>query len=1126
MRAGKPVPIYDALEASDPFRKHTHAKPMETDISRASTRDDAIDALEALYRDGHIETVRQHLGQAVDQRADSPEVSRVLALLLSQWGDPPAALVLLESAAEAMPDNAVVHNDLGVMQYEQGRLPEAAKAFQQALACDPSFQPAMENLERVRVDALVATATAQWRFGNHDEARRRLQEALRLAPEHPQARQTLDEVNVDQHRRRIPQLVTDEPLAFNRLRHLFQEAILICALNRDDTERWWDGRGMHTVFHVNSAPVLRRLLSEYVMHRAGDYRAFLRLCHELEAIGGTLGVDDRFYVQVAERLAVDLRAINCLIRPPEYGTKKPFLLAFPVWGDAYVDRFLSCCLPSLLAAGNIPYLCERRTPYLLIHTDARGEQKIRAAAAMRKAVATGLELRFMPLDPEILGRIGEEENFKYWHLGLIQSLELAYARRLGADYHMLLPDMLYCADYFRNLLRAVDRGQSAILQATFRTDAARISAAIAEYTIDDVISVPAADLMAIALNCLHPSMNPLWMNRRPEGDSWPAFHALFWEEDSSLRMISPHQTPAYIDSTIIARLPDRFFFTLDSEIDKLLPPEVEVSSPTVDDELVLAEMSPVGDEAYPDRLIDTTAYLVMFWHRVENRRHLAHFGRETAFPINTALRHARQVVTTARTDAEMQHLRSLVADHYPLVPVQAMMSGMLSLQWAEKHPLAENRLAEIRAAARQLWESGKAAVGVASPADQMRHIVRSLWHFDLLPEAAECLDRYQPNAPMQATLTSWQRQRQDNADYARQLDLSAAAAAKACVIGATLWGDAYLEFFRDYHLPSLLADGNVPALARRGRVILSIVTNAAGKEFLAATEVVAALARIAAIHFTIVDRVPGGPRESVADAQWFYWHYGLLDHHHVYLARDLGASLIMMPPDTVISEFGYSTLAESVDAGYDCCTVACIEAYRDQVTPGLDALRFGPVLKADAASLAKLAVTYRTNYFRSLVVNEQQPLNAYPREFFWRVPGGYICHSLFMHPIILSSRVMSREFHPNHENVDWTLLPRAMQGDGRVDVLDDASRLFILHCSDKTPRENEMSEFTGIVSTPLIEYLLSVHQHDYPIHRRLFQRPQHFRVEDDAPVSGRYLPDVTALIAAFDATMPRAAQRQ
>ncbi len=466
--------------------------------------------------------------------------------------------------------------------------------------------------------------------------------------------------------------------------------------------------------------------------------------------------------------------------------------------------------------------------------------------------------------------------------------------------------------------------------------------------------------------------------------------------------------------------------------------------------------------------------------------------------------------------------RAAADNDQALVSSAALMNGLLSLHMAETHPAAQTQVPALREAARAIWDSGRDLITPASDAEHLHQIVRMLGHFDLLPEARDCLSLHAPQGAHARALSDWMRLRDINAAYAQNLNAQGdhgAETYETYVVGITVWGPEFLDFFGNYHLPSLLAKGNLPSLAARGKLVVSIVTDAAGRAWIAQSAALGALAAYATVHFTVVDSVPA--RATPEEARTFYMRYGLLEHHHVYLARDLGANLLLMPTDTVISQNGYATLAREIQAGYDCCTVACMESQREAVQPEIEAFRQEGVIAADAEALMAIAVRHKTDYFNSLIVDPAQRMNAHPREFFWRVPGGYVCHSIFMHPIMLSARVMAREFHPNHENVDWALLPRVMQGDGRVKVLDDASDLFILHCSEGSPRDQDYASFTGRITPALGEYLLVIHEHDFPIHRDLLRHAQFFAVEDGAVApSGNYLSTSTALTAMFDMTLP------
>ncbi|HTJ97193.1 MAG TPA: hypothetical protein VL381_06970 [Rhodocyclaceae bacterium] len=424
-----------------------------------------------------------------------------------------------------------------------------------------------------------------------------------------------------------------------------------------------------------------------------------------------------------------------------------------------------------------------------------------------------------------------------------------------------------------------------------------------------------------------------------------------------------------------------------------------------------------------------------------------------------------------------------------LVSPAGTLNGLLALHMAEMHPDARANFHALHQSAAQIWAAGQAALVEELDNESAYQIMRMLWHFDLLPAACQFLQQTNPAHFLIEVIHDWQRTQAENQAWSKQWRTQHGEA-EVYLIGSTVWGKEYIQFFLDYHLPAMLAAGNFPALATRGKVVLSIVTDGPGQQQIESAPIMQAVRQVAELRYSVVTTLPR--RDPPEQARLFYMHYGLLEHHHVELARALSANLVLLPVDTVISSHGLQTLAKEISAGHDCCTIAGVESYKSGVLPQLNALRQNTVLSADAATLAQLAMAHPTRYFRSLLVDRKQSLNAYPREFFWQVPGGFICHSIFMHPLILSARVMARNFHPNHENTDWALMPRVMQDDGKAKVLDSSDGLFILHCSEDVARSHEMSPFNGSPTAALGEYLLSVHEHDYPLHRELFAQGMFF----------------------------------
>jgi hypothetical protein len=315
---------------------------------------------------------------------------------------------------------------------------------------------------------------------------------------------------------------------------------------------------------------------------------------------------------------------------------------------------------------------------------------------------------------------------------------------------------------------------------------------------------------------------------------------------------------------------------------------------------------------------------------------------------------------------------------------------------------------------------------------------------------------------------------------------------RIAVIGAIAWGERFVDKFMNYCLASLLAGGNIPALARKGAVVLSIVTTEADRDRMTAHPAFARLRQSAEVVFTCFPSEFLEQREK--DGLNFYHFYGLLDHQSVFLAVALQADLYLLPIDCVYSSDCLKTFSGYLSKEADCCSVGAIETEEPVLRAWLDAdgrRRSGGVLNLAAKELIEAASRHPDRYFRSMIMNpDNAEFCAHPRELVWPFADGLGIHSVFMHPLAVSARLLTRPFHPHHENVDYALLPRLLQGDGRMKVIEDASEAVLAHFGAPVTR-NEF--LPGAFS---IKSFIEAHRYDYAVHRRFFVTRQFFPCRD------------------------------
>ena len=71
-------------------------------------------------------------------------------------------------------------------------------------------------------------------------------------------------------------------------------------------------------------------------------------------------------------------------------------------------------------------------------------------------------------------------------------------------------------------------------------------------------------------------------------------------------------------------------------------------------------------------------------------------------------------------------------------------------------------------------------------------------------------------------------------------------------MGCIVWGNEYVGNFLRYNLRSMLSENNLRALGAQGRVVFSIVTDAAGERHIRQSPIFGELADIADVEFIII----------------------------------------------------------------------------------------------------------------------------------------------------------------------------------------------------------------------------------------------------------------------------------
>jgi len=103
----------------------------------------------ALNHAGQIADAAAAYSRALAINPDFPDAHVNLGTLLFGRGRVKDALPHFQRAAALMPNSAVIHTNLGSALAASGRYPEALREFRRAIELNPSYEPALDNIQRL-----------------------------------------------------------------------------------------------------------------------------------------------------------------------------------------------------------------------------------------------------------------------------------------------------------------------------------------------------------------------------------------------------------------------------------------------------------------------------------------------------------------------------------------------------------------------------------------------------------------------------------------------------------------------------------------------------------------------------------------------------------------------------------------------------------------------------------------------------------------------------------------------------------------------------------------------------------------------------------------------------------------
>lgn len=286
------------------------------------------------------------------------------------------------------------------------------------------------------------------------------------------------------------------------------------------------------------------------------------------------------------------------------------MMGCPLWGEKYIATFERYCLASMMSEQNREALAWSR---LVLFT--RREEAPALASVHWRLQRFNIDVSIIALPDELWAPDLADENNRYWILGCVHQLIVKMAGWHGMGFHMLLPDHVLCADYFKSLRTLASRHE-AIAQTSFSADLATVGKALDERRLaNGLLAIEARELGQLGLTHLHPQMRPMILNgKNIETEMTETTTWLAWKGRNQVSIYSPHMNAAYLSPRLCSVAAPVLPATLDTELPHYMPEGFYV--PQASDGLVFVEVSDASKRGY-SKPLPWQQFASIYWNRIK-----------------------------------------------------------------------------------------------------------------------------------------------------------------------------------------------------------------------------------------------------------------------------------------------------------------------------------------------------------------------------------------------------------------------------------------------------------------------------------------------------------------------------
>jgi hypothetical protein len=300
-----------------------------------------------------------------------------------------------------------------------------------------------------------------------------------------------------------------------------------------------------------------------------------------------------------------------------------------------------------------------------------------------------------------------------------------------------------------------------------------------------------------------------------------------------------------------------------------------------------------------------------------------------------------------------------------------------------------------------------------------------------------------------------------------------------------VWGAPYIERLERFGLSSMLADGNLPALARTADVEFVFLTAGTDIPRLEASPMLAEIRRHASIRCAAIDDliVPGLYALTLTLA----FTRGI----NLYGAAMTETYFVFWNADFVMSDGTLRTIGERIALGQTVVMAGSLRAVGEVAAPLLEQLRGEGkgVLAVQPRDLVRLALDHPHALTVAKTVNQDLCWSSVPNQMFWKIDDATILGRFFQ--IFMLCLRPKRHVATINGYCDYSFVPEYCPGDP-VHVIKDSDEAFLLELQSR----DQESELVGFGAPDRDAWRNSLREWWTPEHRLVAGEPLVFHAGD------------------------------